>query len=184
MMQKLIVIIIWSYFSYWTFWESCLFFESCNSPADVTKFFTQTMLRAHFNSLRNIFADFDDSCSLSVFYQKRFSSRNIFSVAISLEYVIFINNVDNKIFRYIYESFVPLQDYNSTCFKPNCPGVFWYFWQIVPPCINPDRKMLLTWNLTQSYFVMLQKFGKKKNQNYSYSDDDVTNYVKILKNYV
>ena len=26
-----------------------------------------------------------------------------------------------------------------------------------PPCVNPDRKMLLTWNLAQSYFVMLQK---------------------------
>ena len=26
-----------------------------------------------------------------------------------------------------------------------------------PPFINPDRKMLWTWNLTQSYLVMLQK---------------------------
>ena len=28
---------------------------------------------------------------------------------------------------------------------------------IVPLCVNPDRKMLLTWNLAQSYFVVLQK---------------------------
>ena len=30
---------------------------------------------------------------------------------------------------------------------------------------------------------MLQKIGKKKNQNCSYSDDEVTNYVSFLKNY-
>ena len=32
----------------------CLLFESCNSPADLIKFFTQTMLRVYFSSLRNI----------------------------------------------------------------------------------------------------------------------------------
>ena len=32
-----------------------------------------------------------------------------------------------------------------------------------PPCVNPDRKMLLTSNLAQSYFVMLQKKWQKKN---------------------
>ena len=31
-----------------------------------------------------------------------------------------------------------------------------------PPCVNPDRKMLLTWNLAQSYFAVLQKKWQKK----------------------
>ena len=53
-----------------------------------------------------------------------------------------------------------------------------------PLCVNPDRKMLLTWNSTQSYFVMLQKnWRKKKFQICSYSNDGVTNYVNFLKNY-
>ena len=30
-----------------------------------------------------------------------------------------------------------------------------------PICVNFDRKMLLTWNLAQSYFGMLQKNGRK-----------------------
>ena len=30
-----------------------------------------------------------------------------------------------------------------------------------PPSVNPDSKMLLTWNLTQSYFAMLQKNSRK-----------------------
>ena len=54
------------------------------------------------------------------------------------------------------------------------------------PCIYPDRKMLLTWNLAQSCFVICnvtKKLAEKKFQNYSYSDDDVTNYVNFLKNY-
>ena len=31
----------------------------------------------------------------------------------------------------------------------------------VPPNVNFDRRMLLTWNLAQSYFGMLQKNGRK-----------------------
>ena len=55
---------------------------------------------------------------------------------------------------------------------------------IVPPtsCINPDRKILFTWNLAQSYFLVLQKIGRKKIQNCSSSDADVTNYVNFFKN--
>ena len=84
----------------------CLLFESCNSPADFINFFTQTMLRFYFNSLRDIFADFGDSYSLSVFYQEKFSSINICSAAIALELHILL-----------YESLFPLKYYDSTCFK-------------------------------------------------------------------
>ena len=105
----------------------CLFFESSNSPMHLKKIFKQTMLRVYFNSLHDNFADFEDSYGLFVFYQKKFSSINIFSAAIAHElHNFFISNVDDEIFRYIYEScymyicniyFVPLKDYNSTCFK-------------------------------------------------------------------
>ena len=56
------------------------------------------------------------------------------------------------------------------------------FVKIVNPIcpVNPDRKMLLTWNLAQSYFAMLQTNWLKKFQNIG---DDVTNYVNFLKNY-
>ena len=47
--------------------------------------------------------------------------------------------------------------------------------------VNPDRKMLLTLDLAQSYFVMLQKMVEKNFQNSSYKDDNVTNYVNFLK---
>ena len=96
----------------------CLFFESCNSQLDLIKFFTQTMLRVYFNSLHDIFADFDDKYGLSVFYQKKSSSVDIFSSDIALELNnFFINNENNEIFRYMHESFVPLKDYDSICFN-------------------------------------------------------------------
>ena len=42
--------------------------------------------------------------------------------------------------------------------------------------------MLLTlWNLVQSYFAMLQKIIRKKIQNCSCKDDDVTNYVNFFE---
>ena len=49
------------------------------------------------------------------------------------------------------------------------------------PCVNPDREMLLTWNLAQLYFAMLEKNGSKKFQHCSYGDDGVTNYVNFFE---
>ena len=66
----------------------CLFFESCNSPADLIKVFTQTILRVYFSSSHDIFPDFDDSYDLSLFIKKKFSSINIFSPAIALGLLI------------------------------------------------------------------------------------------------
>lgn len=64
-----------------------------------------------------------------------------------------------------------------------------YFCPILPPppsspplsCVNPDRKILLTLNLPQSHFAMLQKMVGKNFKNRSYRDGDVTNYVNFLK---
>ena len=54
-----------------------------------------------------------------------------------------------------------------TCFNPIYPGYFCLIMLPSPPstqcpCIKTDRKTLLTWNLAQSYFVMLQKKWWKK----------------------
>ena len=49
------------------------------------------------------------------------------------------------------------------------------------PCVNPDREMLLTWNLAQLYFAMLEKNGGKKFQHCTYGDDGVTNYVNFFE---
>ena len=68
--------------------------------------------------------------------------------------------------------------------NPVCPGVFLshHAPHSVPnPCVNPDMKMLLTWNLAQSYFVMLQKNGGKFFQNCSYREVDVTNCVNFFE---
>ena len=54
---------------------------------------------------------------------------------------------------------------------------------VVPPILNPDRKMLLTWNLAQSCFVTLQKNGRENSQNYSYRDDGVTNYANFFEKF-
>ena len=51
--------------------------------------------------------------------------------------------------------------------EPSSPGIFLSYL---------DRNLLFTWNSVQSYFAMLQKVWKI-NQNGSYTDDDVTNYV-------
>ena len=51
----------------------------------------------------------------------------------------------------------------------------------VPPCINPDRKMHLTWNLTVILCNVTIKMVEKPSQYCSYGDDDVANYVNILK---
>ena len=49
------------------------------------------------------------------------------------------------------------------------------------PCVKPGSKMLLTWNLAQSYFVMLKINGRKDFQNCSYRDHGVTNYYHFFK---
>ena len=53
-----------------------------------------------------------------------------------------------------------------------------------PTCLKPDRKLLLTWNLAQSYFVMLQKkMIESFLQNCSYSDDNsliMSIFLKIM----
>ena len=57
-------------------------------------------------------------------------------------------------------------------FNPICSGVF-FFWSCLPrgegaahsapPCVNPDRKMLLTWNLAQAHTLSCyKKNGRKK----------------------
>ena len=57
-------------------------------------------------------------------------------------------------------------------FNPVCSGVF-FFWSCLPrgegaahsapPCVNPDRKMLLTWNLAQAHTLSCyKKNGRKK----------------------
>ena len=52
---------------------------------------------------------------------------------------------------------------------------------VVPPILNPDRKMLLTGNLAKSCFVTLQKNARENFQNYSYRDDGVTNYANFFE---
>ena len=71
----------------------CLFFESCNSPADLIKFIYLQFkfIYSLFQSLQDIFADFDDSYGLSVFYQKKFNSINICSAIWLLSYIIFLS---------------------------------------------------------------------------------------------
>ena len=47
--------------------------------------------------------------------------------------------------------------------NPICLGVFLSGGaHSAPACIKPDRKLLLTWNLAQLYFVVLQKKWLKK----------------------
>ena len=96
-----------------------LFFENCNSLADLLKYFLHKLcLRVNFNSLYDIFADFDDIYSLCIFYQKKIHSINIFSLTIALELRnFFVINVDDYIFCYINESFLALEDCDLTCFK-------------------------------------------------------------------
>ena len=68
---------------------------------------------------------------------------------------------------------------NPRIINLNCPGVF--LSDDTPGSINPDRKILLTRNLAQSYFVMLKKMAEKKFQNFSNRDDDLTTYVNFVK---
>ena len=75
-------------------------------------------------------------------------------------------------------------------FNPFCHGVFLSNHAprgalsappLPPKCVNSDRKMLLTWNLSQLYFNVTTKMVDKNFQNCSYRDDDVTNYVNFFE---
>ena len=74
-------------------------------------------------------------------------------------------------------------------FNSICPGYFCLIMVWVEgrgthsaPCVNPDKKMLLIWNLAQSYFIKLQKkMVENFFQNCSNMDDDFTNYVHFFE---
>ena len=76
-----------------------------------------------------------------------------------------------------------LQNFHICISLPLTLSVPGYFCLIMPRgSVNPDRKILLTWNLAQSYFVMLQKKMEEKHfQNSSYRDDDITNYANFFE---
>ena len=50
-------------------------------------------------------------------------------------------------------------------------------------CLNPDRKMLLTWNMAVILCNATKKNGGKIFHNWSCRDDDIINYVNFLRNY-
>ena len=74
--------------------------------------------------------------------------------------------------------------FNSICPGYSCLIMVWVEGRGThsAPSVNPDRKMLLIWNLAQSYFVILQKkMVENFFQNCSNMDDDFTNYVHFFE---